>query len=34
MIIDTSYFLYNPVKIPNAVEQPSIGTNTPNKKWS
>lgn len=30
MIIDTSYFLYNPVKIPNAVVQPSIGTNTPN----
>jgi len=30
MIIDTSYFINNPLQIPNAVVQPAIGTNTPN----
>lgn len=32
MIIDTSYFLYYPLYIPNVVTQPSIGSNTPTHK--
>lgn len=31
MIIDKSYFQYQPLYIPNSVEQPYIGTNTPSK---
>lgn len=30
MIINTQYFLYRPLQIPNAVEQPNIGSATPN----
>lgn len=32
MIIDTSYFLYPPLFIPNAVPQPAIGINTPSQR--
>jgi len=32
MVIDTSYFLYQPLFIPNVVTQPAIGTNTPTYK--